>query len=131
MRYLPPFDLVRSMVEVLTVRGELRVSLSYDDFIKILRMMISAIEVDEAWYLEENEDIARAVASDAVASAKQHFVNDGYFENRLPFPMPVDEQWYLDRNPDVAEGVRKGIIASGQQHFLDDGYREGRLPHEL
>ena len=43
MKYLPPFDLIRRMVEVSTVRGELRVSLSYDDIVKILRLMISGI----------------------------------------------------------------------------------------
>ena len=48
MKYLPPFDLLRRMVEVSTVRGELRVSLSYDDFINILRMMISGIQVSIA-----------------------------------------------------------------------------------
>jgi hypothetical protein len=131
VKYLPPFDLIRRMVEVSTVRGELRVSLSYDDFIKILRMMISGIEVNEAWYLEAHEDIARAVAAGAVASAKQHFMDDGYFEGRQPFPMPVDERWYLEHYPDVAESVRKGIVSSGEQHFAEDGYREGRLPYEL
>lgn len=131
MMYLPPFDLMRRMVEVSTVRGELRVSLSYDDFVKILRMMISGIEIDEKWYLATHEDIARAVASGAVASAKQHFVDDGYFEGRLPFPMPVNERWYLDQYPDVADCVRKGVVASGEQHFAEDGYREGRLPFPL
>ncbi len=131
MKYLPSFDLIRRMVEVSTVRGELRVSLSYDDFIKILRMMISGIEVDEAWYLNEHDDIAKAIANGAVSSAKQHFVDDGYFEGRLPFPMPVDERWYLEQYPDVAESVRKGIVGSAQQHFSEDGYREGRLPYAL
>ena len=128
---MPPFDLIRRMVEVSTVRGELRVSLSYDDFIQILRMMISGIEVSEVWYLHEHEDIASAVEGGAVASARQHFVDDGYFEGRLPFPMPVDEQWYLEQYPDVAESVRRGVVGSGQQHFSEDGYREGRLPYAL
>jgi hypothetical protein len=131
VKYLPPFDLIRRMVEVSTVRGELRVSLSYEDFVNILRMMISGIEIDEAWYLREYEDIARAVQSGRVASAKRHFVNDGYFEGRRPFPMPVDEQYYLAQNPDVAESIRKGVVGSGAQHFAEDGYREGRLPREL
>ncbi len=131
MKYLPPFDLIRRMVEVSTVRGELRVSLSYDDFIKILRLMISGIAVDEDWYLTEHEDIAKAIASGVVMSARQHFIDDGYFEGRLPFPMPVDERWYLEQNPDVADSVRKGVVSSGQQHFSEDGYREGRLPYEL
>ena len=131
VNYLPPFDLIRRMVEVSTVRGELRVSLSYDDFIKILRMIIVGIDVDEEWYLREYEDIAQAVGDGSVASAKQHFVDDGFFEGRLPFPMPVDERWYLQQYPDVAESVRKGVIGSGQQHFTEDGYREGRLPHSV
>lgn len=131
MKYLPPFDLIRRMVEVTTMRGELRVSLSYDDFIKILRMMISGVEVDEKWYLDHHEDIAKAVSAGSVASAKQHFVDDGYFEGRLPFSMPVNERWYLQEYPDVAESIRKGVVASGEQHFAEDGYREGRLPYPL
>jgi hypothetical protein len=119
------------MVEVSTVRGELRVSVSYDGFIELLRLMISGIEVDETWYLKEYEDIARAVSSGQVVSAKRHFIDDGYFEGRMPFAMSVNERWYLEQNPDVAESVRKGVVGSGQQHFQDDGYREGRLPHEL
>ena len=103
----------------------------YDDFVKILRMMISGIEVDEEWYLKEHEDIAQAIANGAVASAKQHFVDDGYFEGRRPFPMPVDERWYLEHYADVAESVRKGVVSGGEQHFVEDGYREGRLPFEL
>jgi hypothetical protein len=131
VKYLPPFDLIRRFVEISTVRGELRVNISYDDFIRILRLMISGIEVDEEWYLKEYEDIAQAVNAGSIASAKQHFVDDGYFEGRRPVPMPVDERWYLAQYPDVAESIRKGIVASGEQHFAEDGYREGRLPYAL
>ena len=131
MRYLPPFDLIRRMVEISTVKGTLRVNLSYEDFIRLLRMMISGVEVDETWYLKENEDIAQAISDGTVKSAKQHFVDDGYFEGRLPFAMAVDERWYLDNYPDIAESVRKGILRSGKQHFAENGYREGRLPFPL
>ncbi len=131
MRYLPPFDLIRRSVEISTVRGQLRVSLSYDDFIGILRMMLLAVEVDEAWYLKQHDDIAEAVKQGSVASARQHFLDDGFFEGRKPFPMPVDEGWYLAQYPDVAENVRKGVVTSGEQHFTEDGYREGRLPYAV
>jgi hypothetical protein len=131
VKYLPPFDLIRRFLEISTVRGELRVSVSYDDFIRILRMMISGIEVDEEWYLNQYEDIARAVSEGSIASAKQHFIDDGYFEGRLPFPMPVNERWYLEQYPDVAESMRKGVVANGEQHFAEDGYREGRLPYAV
>lgn len=128
MKYLPPFELIRRSIEISTVRGELRVNMSYEDFVKILRQMISGIEVDETWYLRTYEDIAAAVKGGAVRSAQQHFVDDGYFEGRRPFPIVVDERWYLTQNPDVADGVRRGDIASAQEHFDQDGYREGRLP---
>ncbi len=131
MRYLPPFDLIRRAIEITTVRGELRVNVSYDDFIKILRLLISGIEVNEAWYLSEYQDIGKAVKEGVVASARQHFIDDGYFEGRLPFPIAVDEQWYMEQYPDVAEGIRKGVIKSAAQHFFEDGYREGRLPYAL
>ena len=131
MKYIPPFDLLRRSVEISTVRGELRVSLSYDDFIKLIRLMISGIEVDESWYRRQYEDIGHAVRDGHLNSAKQHFIDDGYFEGRLPFPIEVDSTWYLRTNPDVADSVRQGVVRSAQTHFEEDGYREGRLPFDL
>jgi hypothetical protein len=131
VKYLPPFDLLRRSVEISTVRGELRVSLSYDDFIKLIRLMIGGVDVDEAWYRQQYEDIAKAIREGAVASAKQHFVDDGYFEGRLPFPIKVDDGWYRREYPDVADSVRNGVVQSSQVHFDEDGYREGRLPFDL
>ena len=128
MKYLPPFELIRRSIEISTVRGELRVNLSYEDFVKILRTMIAGIEVDETWYLRTYEDIASAIKSGSVRSARQHFIDDGYFEGRRPFAMSVDERWYLTQNPDVSDSIRRGDVASAQEHFDQDGYREGRLP---
>lgn len=128
MKYLPPFELIRRSIEISTVHGELQVNVSYENFIDILRMMIRGTEVDEAWYARTYEDIGSAIRSGIVRSARQHFVDDGYFEGRLPFPMLVDEKWYLAENPDVADSVSKGIVQSAQEHFDKDGYREGRLP---
>ena len=131
MKYLPPFDFVRRSVAISTVKGELRVSVSYDDFIKLLKLLLAGTEVDEAWYMEQYDDIREAVEAGVIPSAKKHFVNDGYFEGRLPFPPSVDEKWYLSQYPDVAEGIRNGTILSVTQHYVDDGYREGRLPQDL
>ena len=131
MKYIPPFDMIRRSVEISTVKGELRVNVSYEDFITLLKTMLAGIEVNEEWYLQTYDDIASAVRDGTIMSAKQHFVDDGYFEGRMPFPIQVDEGWYLQQNPDVAESVRRGIIESGQAHFQDDGYREGRLPFNV
>lgn len=131
MRYVPPFDLIRRSVEISTVRGELRVNMSYEDFIKIIKMMISGVEISEEWYSRTYEDIGKAIRDGTVKSAHTHFVEDGYFEGRLPFPVHVDEKWYLQQYPDVAESVRRGVVASAQVHFDEDGYREGRLPFAM
>lgn len=128
MKYLPPFELIRRSVEISTVRGELRINVSYENFVAILRQLIRGIEVDEAWYARAYEDIGNAVKDGHVQSAQDHFVNDGYFEGRLPFAINVDEKWYLAENPDVADSVRNGSVTSAQEHFDKDGYLEGRLP---
>ena len=86
------------------------------------------MDVDEKWYLQQYPDIAAAIATGKIKSAKDHFVNDGYFEGRLPSALQVDEKWYLQEYPDVAEGVQTGVVDSGQKHFTQIGYREGRLP---
>ena len=131
MKYLPPFELIRRSIEISTVRGELRVNLSYENFVALLRQIIQGIEVDEAWYASAYEDIGEAVQKGGVPSARQHFVHDGYFEGRLPFPIRVNEAWYLKQNPDVADSIRDGSVSSAQAHFEKDGYREGRLPFSM
>ncbi|MBS0559482.1 MAG: hypothetical protein JSR21_05455 [Proteobacteria bacterium] len=128
VKYLPPFDLIRRQVEITTVRGALRVSIAYEDFIQIIRILVAETEVDEAWYLSQYPDVAKAVREGKVQSAKQHFVDDGYFEGRLPCQLHVNEAWYLEQNPDVAEGIRQGLFNSATQHFVSDGHREGRRP---
>jgi hypothetical protein len=105
--------------------------MSYDEFVKIIKLLLAGTEVDEQWYLRQYDDVRTAIESGEIISAKKHFVEDGYFEGRVPFPMSVDDDWYLSQYPDVAAGIRDGTIGSAGQHFADDGYREGRYPAEL
>ncbi len=58
------------------------------------------------------EDIGAAIRDGKIASAKEHFVGDGYIEGRKPFEIRVDETWYVQRYPDVVESVRKGVVPS-------------------
>lgn len=131
MKYLPPFEVLKSYITISSVKGELMVSCSYENLVQLLRQVIIGVEVDEQWYLQRYPDIAEAVQQGLVQSARLHFVNDGYFEGRLPFPMRVDERYYLAQNTGVADYVRKGMLESGQQHFDENGYAEGRLPFGL
>lgn len=131
MAYLPPFEALRRTLTVTTRGSEKRVEMPYEQLVSLLKQVLSGIAVDEAWYLANNEDIAKAVRKGTIASPTQHFIEDGYFEGRAPFPMKVDEAWYLAQYPDVAEGIRRRAIPSAQAHFDQNGYREGRLPHAL
>jgi hypothetical protein len=131
VKYLPPFELLKSFLTISNVKGELMVSCSYENLVQMLRRVISGVDVDERWYLERYPDIADAIQQGLVQSARLHFVNDGFFEGRMPFPIHVDERYYLSQNIGVAEYVRKGMLESGQQHFDENGYAEGRLPFGL
>ena len=131
MKYLPPFEVLKSYITLSSVKGEVMVSCRYADFIEMLRLILINVPVDEKWYLERYPDIAESIQQGTVQSARTHFASDGYFEGRLPFPIRVDEAYYLNHNAGVAEHVRKGTLGSGQQHFDENGYEEGRLPFGL
>ncbi len=131
MNYFPPFEVIRRAVDISTVRGELRVNVSYENFVNLLKLMVKGLDVDEDWYARIYDDIGQAIRTGTIRSARHHFINDGYFEGRLPFPIKVDEAWYLRRYPDVADGIRRGVLTSAQEHFDMDGYKEGRLPFEM
>ena len=131
MKYLPPFEILKTFVAMETVKGELTVTCTYENFVQMLRRLLQGVVVDEKWYLARYPDIADAIQQGLVPSAQLHFVNDGYFEGRQPFEIKVDERYYLTQNAGVADYVRRGLLTSGQQHFDENGYQEGRLPFGL
>jgi hypothetical protein len=131
VKYLPPFDLIRRSLTISKVKDEVRVSIPYDDFIRMLKLLLAGTEVDEQWYLQQYDDIRQAIEKGSLKSVKRHFIDDGYFEGRMPYPFAVDEEWYLSQYPDVADGIRKGDIRSAEQHFMVSGYLEGRLPKDV
>jgi hypothetical protein len=131
MKYLPPFNILKSYLSITTVEGRLMAECSYENLVDMLRRLIAGVEVDGPWYLERYPDIADAIRRGLVADARTHFINDGYFEGRMPFRIEVDERFYLGQNEGVADYVRRGLLESGQQHFDENGYAEGRLPFGL
>lgn len=128
MKYLPPFDVVKRCVEMSTSKGQLMATASYANLINMIKLLLSAIDVDEEWYLTNYPDVAEAIAHGHTTSAKQHFIDDGYFEGRIPFAIAVNDEWYLKEYPDVAKSIGNGADMSAQEHFIRDGYKEGRLP---
>jgi len=128
MNFLPPFEEIKGFVTFSTVKGELTVGASYTQFTVLIRTLLQGIEVDEEWYLRQYPDVAEAIRKKIVNSAKEHFLNDGYFEGRIPFLIKIDEPWYLEQNPGIADYITRGKLENAQQHFNDNGYREGRKP---
>jgi hypothetical protein len=131
VNYLPPFEVIKSMMHLTTSRGKTRVEMTYEDMQKVIRSLLTAIEVDEAFYLERYQDVADGIRQGAIRSAREHFVDHGYFEGRLPYRINVDEDWYLTTHKDVAETVSQGVYTSAQDHFDGPGYPEGREPFAL
>ena len=95
----------------------------------ILRLLMLSIDVDEAWYRGKYSDIAEAIDSGRVESGRAHYLDVGYFENRLPRKFVVDANWYMRAYPDVAEAIKRGVFSNPQEHFDDFGFKEGRLPY--
>lgn len=130
MPYIPPFETLRAKLESdPAIPG--RVTIGYEAFLDLLKRILADIVLDEEWYLRHNPDVERGIKNGLLQSARQHFLDHGFFEGRLPFRMSVDSDWYLRRNPDIAEDVQSGRVASAQEHFNMVGYREGRLPFDL
>jgi hypothetical protein len=128
MSYLPPFSVLKQSFEFKSTKSGLMATASYEDLVEMIKTLLRCIDFDEEWYLKTYPDIAEAVKEGRIESGRWHFLENGYFEGRLPAPVKIDEKWYLKNNPDVAVAVKEGIVASAEAHFRETGYFEGRLP---
>jgi hypothetical protein len=129
--YILPYSILLKQVGVANgADNSDRVELTRDQLLSLIRGLLGAVSVDEAWYKTIYQDVEQAIQSGSVGSAKEHFVSNGYFEGRLPSKVVVDEAFYISKYPDVAEGIGDGEINSAQEHFETHGFSEGRLPFE-
>ena len=79
---------------------------------------------NEAFYLNNNPDVAEAVRSGAT-TAYDHFAAFGASEHRATSTL-FDPAWYLARNPDVRQAIEDGVFSSAAEHFLLYGSSEPR-----
>src|SRR5690606_19271694 len=79
---------------------------------------------DEAFYLQQNPDVAQAIADGTMQSGAQHFVLFGYQEARAINPA-IDLGKYLVANPDVNQAAASGLI-SVFDHLMQYGVNESR-----
>lgn len=118
--YLKGGDLSGTMRIVEVVESRLK---------EVVTKALADVVVDEDYYRRTNADVDAKIRAGELASARDHYVTAGYFEDRLPRPIKVDERWYAAEYPDVSDAIKKGAFKSGAQHFSMAGFKEGRLPH--
>jgi hypothetical protein len=113
--------------QILSVDGASAV-LSRPFFVALLRPVLLAVRFDSNFYREINTDLADAERSGALGDLHEHYLNFGFFEDRLPCRVEVDGRFYARAYPDVAVAILEERVKSAQQHFDLVGFREGRLP---
>jgi hypothetical protein len=84
---------------------------------------------DSKFYLDNNPDVAVAVARGTVSSPFDHYRKIGKFENRDPNAL-FDSSYYLDTNTDVAVSAKLNGF-SAADHFITFGQFEQRNPNPL
>jgi len=129
--YVPPYDAVLGSIgssreEIETVS---EVTIPAQLFRFLMQIAVAHSDFNEAGYLRANPDVAEALQSGEVESARLHYVGFGYFEGRTGATPDVDEKWYLKAYPDVGSAVRAGRIGSATEHFAVVGASEGRSPN--
>jgi hypothetical protein len=131
VKYLIPFNVLKNSMKLLSVKGQLKVDMTYDEFLDFVKKFLQAVPLDEKWYRTAYPDVDEAIKAGAYRSARHHFVEHGYFEGRRPFALEIDEAFYLRQYPDIQESVAKGFVESARDHYERHGYEEGRLPSDL
>jgi len=106
------------------------VSLSTGCFRELLCCAVERIRFDERFYPHLYPDVVDALAPGLFTDAHHHYVECGYFEDRLPFCVEVDDAYYFRIYADIAAEVSAGTMPSAQVHFELYGFKEGRLPRE-
>jgi hypothetical protein len=122
------FSLLK-MQGLLTPEGNTHFRVERAFLISLMAKRLADMKFDEAWYLSKYPDVREAIKRGAIASGREHYIQFGYFENRMPIALLVNEKWYLDTYPDVAKAIKAGVYKSGQAHFDQAGFGEGRMPY--
>ena len=81
------------------VAGGHYVELPESKFFDLLQKILVFVEVDEAWYRATYRDVDEAVHAGRFASAREHYVTSGYFENRFPHAIAVNDPGILRNIP--------------------------------
>lgn len=72
-----------------------KVEVSTDLFRILLRLALENVPFDEDYYLALYPDVMEALKEGSFTNARHHYIEFGYFEDRLPFHVEVDEAFYF------------------------------------
>lgn len=124
---IEPFFKLSKERKIFEIRPE-AVVLERTFFDQVMAPTLLRIKFDANFYRQLYKDLADAEAAGHIADLHQHYLQFGYFENRMPFPVEVDGSFYAREYPDVAAAILENRVASAQAHFEAVGFAEGRLP---
>jgi hypothetical protein len=122
------FARLKSHFILVPTRSAIKVSFNRSDLLSMIRGAIACVPVDEAFYIATYKDVAASIEQGTCHSAKDHYVNSGYLENRIPYDLGLDSAWYTSVYKDVAGAVAKYSDFDPRRHFYVHGYKEGRWP---
>jgi hypothetical protein len=111
MYLIPSYTLISTMLD-----------LNKKSMAVMLNPILNHVPLVEKDYYDMYPDVKKQIDSGVLVSARQHYVNNGYFEDRLPFKISVDEIFYLEQYEDIRE------VDNLNQHYIESGYKEGRIP---
>lgn len=119
------------MVREGTIRlgdGGAQATISRAVMLGLFRPLLTQVRFDAEFYRRMNPDLARAEATGIIKNLHEHYLEFGYFEDRLPCAVEVDAAFYTREYPDVAASILERTVKSPQWHFESFGFKEGRLP---
>ena len=126
--YVPPhFGRFRQSAKVYGwEQGHETLTISRSGFLTLMQELLAFADFDEAWYLTTYEDVADAVSQKKIASARDHYLQYGYFEGRVPTAKGFDAAYYAKQHADVVKALKGSDPKQLLRHFIDFGYAEGR-----
>jgi hypothetical protein len=129
--YVPPhFGRFKQMAKVYGwEQGHETLTMSRSGFLALMQELLAFADFDEAWYLSTYKDVAAAVAQKQFKSARDHYLNYGYFEGRLPNARGFDAAYYAKQHADVVRAMKGSDPAKMLEQYLSHGYAEGRRPY--
>ena len=123
-----PFAELKTNIRVRVGRGRLLAEIEREDFLGLVRKVLSSISVDESWYQAAYPTAGRT--SDLGASHPRPATIGRRATSRAFYPpdVDVDETWYRARYAHVRTSLAVGSAVSAKDHFVRIGYGEGCQP---